>query len=235
MSLGRRLHDLRRKRGLTIRQLAADVAVTSSLISQIEHGKTSPSLDTLRRMAKALHVPLTYLLLEDDLEPQVAYKKDRYVIHLGASGLKASIVSPLPHRQLELVLLDLPPGKVSWAKARSHEGQECHLVLMGRVRAYYGEKTYVLDEGDSILWDGIIPHRMENIGDTGAQLLIALTPPAFLSLEHTGEVDAGERHPTQPQGRRPEGDGHPGGSPRQAPRRKRNAPVRRTARRVVES
>jgi quercetin dioxygenase-like cupin family protein len=109
--------------------------------------------------------------------------------------LKASILSPLPSPQLELVLLELPPGKASWAKARSHQGQECHLVLQGVIRAYYGEKVYRLEEGATILWDGTVPHRMENIGDTDAQLLIALMPPAFLSHEHSEDAPASDRNP----------------------------------------
>src|SRR5919109_4865707 len=195
MSLGQRIQELRRKRGFTSRELATNVQVTSSLISQIEHGKTSPSLDTLRRIAKALRVPLIYLLLEDDLEPQVVRTGERHVIHLEDRQLRASFLSPLPPQQLELVLLELPPGKVAWTKSRSHEGQECRLVLKGTLRAYYGEKAYLLEEGDSILWNGTVSHRIENVGDSDAQLLIALTPPGHVPLEVSDEVDAGERQP----------------------------------------
>jgi transcriptional regulator with XRE-family HTH domain len=207
MSLGKKIEDLRRKRGLTTRALAAGVQVTSSLISQIEHGKTSPSLDTLRRIAKALGVPLIYLLLEDDLEPQVVRKGERHVIHLEDSQLRASFLSPLPPQDLELVLLEIPPGKVAWTKTRSHEGQECRLVLKGMIRAYYGEKTYLLEEGDSILWNGTVPHRLENVGNSDAQLLIALTPPGYLPLEHSEEVEASERKPSQRQRRRQSASG----------------------------
>jgi transcriptional regulator with XRE-family HTH domain len=207
MSLGKKIEDLRRRRGLTTRALAAGVQVTSSLISQIEHGKTSPSLDTLRRIAKALEVPLIYLLLEDDLEPQVVRKRDRHVIHLEESQLRASFLSPLPPQDLELVLLEIPPGKVAWTKSRSHEGQECRLVLKGTIRAYYGEKTYLLEEGDSILWNGTVPHRLENVGNSDAQLLIALTPPGYLPLEHSEEVEASERKPSQRQRRRQSASG----------------------------
>ena len=193
MNLGKRIEELRRRRGLTTGELATRAQVTSGFISQLEHGKTSPSLETLKRIAAALEVQLTYLLLEeDDFRPRVVHKRERHVIQLGDSGLRASILSPLPQRHLELVLLDLPPGKVSWAKSRSHEGRECHLVLKGTIRAYYGDETYILQEGDSILWDGMVPHRMENVGDTDAQLLIALTPPAFLPLEPSEEGQEGE-------------------------------------------
>jgi transcriptional regulator with XRE-family HTH domain len=172
MNLGKRLADLRRKRGLATGELAARAKVTSGFISQLEHNKTSPSLTTLQRVAAALDVPLTYLLLEDDLRPQVVRQHERQVIS----------------QQLELVVLDLPRGTVSWPQSRSHEGQECHLVLRGTIRAYYGEESYLLDEGDSILWDGTVPHRMENVGEGAAQLLIALAPAAFLGHAEEGRA-----------------------------------------------
>jgi transcriptional regulator with XRE-family HTH domain len=231
MSLGKKIEDLRRKRGITSRELAADVQVTSSLISQIEHGKTSPSLDTLRRIAKALRVPLTYLLLEDDLEPQVVRKRERHVVHLEDSQLRASFLSPLPPQHLELVLLELPPGKVAWTKFRSHEGQECRLVLKGTIRAYYGEKTYLLEEGDSILWNGTVPHRIENVGNSDAQLLIALTPPGYLPLEYSEEVEAAECQPSKRQprskGASGQGGGRAGRSSRSVPDAALRHPVHR--------
>jgi transcriptional regulator with XRE-family HTH domain len=196
MNLGKRIQDLRRKRGLTTAELATQVHVTSGFISQLEHGKTDPSLHTLQRMALALQVPLSYLLLEENLSPRVVRKRDRHVIHLGNTGLQASILSPLPSRSLELVLLHLPPGPEAWTKERFHEGQECHLVLKGTVRAYYADESYIMEEGDSILWDGMAPHRMENISGGEVQILIALTPPAFLPLEAGAEAKtSGDRRP----------------------------------------
>jgi transcriptional regulator with XRE-family HTH domain len=190
MNLGKRIQDLRRRRGLTTGELAARVQVTSGFISQLEHGKTDPSLQTLQRVAAALQVPLSYLLLDDESKPQVIRKGERNVIHVGNGGLCASILSPLPSRNLELVLLELPPGGVPWAKLAFHNGHECHLVVKGKVRAYYGDESYLLDEGDSIFWDGTAPHRLENVGDEEAQIVMALTPPAFLPLE---QVDKGKR------------------------------------------
>jgi transcriptional regulator with XRE-family HTH domain len=183
MNLGKRIQDLRRRCGLTTTELAARVQVTSGFISQLEHSKTDPSLQTLQRVATALQVSLSYLLLDDESKPQVIRKGERNVIHVGKGGPRASILSPLPSRNLELVLLELPPGGVSWAKLQFHNGHECHLVVKGKVRAYYGDESYVLNEGDSIFWNGTAPHRLENVGVEGAQIVMALTPPAFLPLE----------------------------------------------------
>jgi transcriptional regulator with XRE-family HTH domain len=188
MNLGKRIQDLRRQRGLSTGELAARVQVTSGFISQLEHAKTDPSLQTLQRVAAALQVPLSNLLRDEEVKPQVIRKGERHVIHLGNGGLRASILSPLPSHNLELVLLELLPRGVSWTKGRFHEGHECHLVVKGKVRAYYGDDAYLLEEGDSIFWDGTAPHRLENVGDEGAQIVMALTPPAFLPLE---QVDNG--------------------------------------------
>ena len=186
MNLGKRIQDLRRRRGLTTGELAARVQVTSGFISQLEHSKTDPSLQTLQRVAAALQVPLSRLLLDDEIKPQVVRKDERHVIHAGNGGPRASILSPLPSRQLELVLLELPPGGVPWTKGQFHDGHECHLVVQGKVRASYGGERYLLDEGDSIFWDGAAPRGLENVGDEVAQIVMALTPPALLPLEQLG-------------------------------------------------
>ena len=95
MNLGKRIQDLRRRRGLTTGELAARVQVTSGFISQLEHGKTDPSLQTLQRVAAALQVPLSYLMLEDETKPQVVRRGERNVIHVDQGGLRASMLSPL--------------------------------------------------------------------------------------------------------------------------------------------
>ena len=184
---------MRRRRGLTTGELAARVQVTSGFISQLEHSKTDPSLQTLQRVAAALQVPLSYLLLEEETKPRVTRLGERHVIQTSDGGLRASILSPLPSHNLELVLLEIPQGGVSWTKGQFHDGHECHLVVQGKVRAFSGGQCYLLATGDSIFWDGAAPHGLENVGDEVAQIVIALTPPAFLPLE---QVDASKRTET---------------------------------------
>jgi transcriptional regulator with XRE-family HTH domain len=160
-------------------ELAKRSRVTTGFISQLEHSQTVPSLQTLQRIAAVLGVSLTYFLLEENLQPQVVRKRERQIIRLGHNGSCVSLLSPLPPQHLELALLELPPGAVSWSTARSHAGQQCHLVWQGMVRADYGDHTYCLEEGDSILWEGTLPYRLENIGTNEAQLLIATAPASL--------------------------------------------------------
>ena len=179
MNLGKKLRRMRQARGLTAVELAKRARVTTGFISQLEHSQTVPSLHTLQRIAAVLGVSLTYFLLEENLQPQVVRKQERPILPLGDNGACVSLLSPLPSRHLELALFELPPGAVSWSTARSHAGQQCHLLLQGTVRADYGDKTYNLEEGDSILWEGTLPYRLENIGTNEARLLIATAPASL--------------------------------------------------------
>jgi transcriptional regulator with XRE-family HTH domain len=194
MNLGKKLRRMRQARGLTAVELAQRARVTTGFISQLEHSQTVPSLQTLQRIATVLGVSMTYFLLEENLQPQVVRKQERRIIDLGHDGSCISLLSPLSSQHLELVLYELPPGAVSWSTARSHAGQQCHLLLQGTVRADYGDKTYRLEEGDSILWEGTLPYRLENIGPNEARLLSA-TAPASLWQQAEAEASKGMSRP----------------------------------------
>lgn len=185
MNLGKKIRRMRQVRGLTAVALAKYARVTPGFISQLEYSQTVPSLQTLERVAAALDVSLTYFLLEESRQPQVVRKQQRQMIHLGHDGSRLWLLSPLPPQHLELALLELPLGAVSWSTAHSHEGQQCHLVLQGTVRADYEDNTYHLETGDSILWDATMPYRLENIGNTDVQILITMAPASL--WKHGGE------------------------------------------------
>ena len=143
MNLGKKLRRMRQARGVTAVELAKRSRVTTGFISQLEHSQTVPSLQTLQRVAAALDVSMTYFLLEESLQPQVVRKRERHIIHLGHDGSRICLLSPLPSQHLELALLELPPTAVSWSTIRSHEGQQCHVILQGMVRADYGTPPIV--------------------------------------------------------------------------------------------
>lgn len=183
MNIGKRLQEMRQTRGLTTHELATGAKVTTGFLRQLERSTTTPLLQRLQRVATVLRVPWTYLLLEDDLQPQVVRAHERHDIPLGPRGGRATLLSPPSVQQLEVILLELQPGAVSSATLGDQEGQECHLVLQGTIRAYYGNDCYLLEQGDTIFWDGSVPHSLENVGTHDAQLLITLTPAAFLQCD----------------------------------------------------
>lgn len=179
MHLGKKIRRMRQARGLTTVELARRARVSTGFISQLEHSHTVPSLQTLQRIATALDISLAYFLLEESPQPQVVRQRQRQLIELGPTGARVMLLSPLPSQHLEVALLDLPCGAVLWSTPRAHAGQQCYLVWHGTVRADYGEYTYRLEEGDSILWEGTLPYRLENIGATEARLVVASAPASL--------------------------------------------------------
>jgi transcriptional regulator with XRE-family HTH domain len=165
--------------GLTAVALAKYARVTPGFINQLEYSQSMPSLQTLQRVANVLDVSLTYFLLEESRQPQVVRQQQRQLLHRGHDDARLWLLSPLPPHHLELALLELPRGAVSWSTVHSQEGQQCHLVLQGTVRADYEDHTYRLEEGDSILWDTTMPYRLENIGDNAVRILIAMAPASL--------------------------------------------------------
>ena len=179
MNLGKKIRHIRQVRGLSVVALAKHARVTPGFISQLEYSQTVPSLQTLQRVAAALDVSLIYFFLEESRQPQVMRQRQRQLLQQGHDGARLWLLSPLPPQHLELALLELPRGAVSWSTVRSHEGQQCHWVLQGTVRADYENHTYRLEEGDGILWDATTPYRLENIGDTDVRILIAMAPASL--------------------------------------------------------
>ena len=181
MDIGRRLRELRIRRGLVIEDIARKTGLSKPYISQAETGKASPSLQTTEKLAQALGVPPAYLFLDDAFACQVTRRGARRSMAFGAPDKLVSFLSA-PNRNLEMLLVEIPIGYTAGGRTHSHEGEECHWVLEGTITAIQDDQRFVLDEGDSFHWDGSVPHRIENHGPKVAKLLVARTPPGFLNV-----------------------------------------------------
>lgn len=192
IQVGQRIRKFRKQRDLVIDDLAERSGLSRAYISQVETGKAIPSLTALEGLANALDIPISYLFVDDHFNCHIIRKDERQAIIYGLASGKDSQrkrinILSAPNRQLEMVLLEIPPGYDAADRDHSHDGEECHLVMEGTIRATQGSESYTFQEGDSYHWDGSIPHRVENIGDGPAKLLIARTPAGFLSGRFLGE------------------------------------------------
>lgn len=190
MQLGRKIRDLRLRRGLTVQKLADATGLSKGFISQVENDRTSPSLSTLRDLAAALRTSMAYLVVEDDPTVHVVRAAKRPQLPVDGGASRTELLSALPKRNLELFMLELPPGPRSGAQRHSNPGEECLLCIEGRVRLLHGEQEALLETGDSCHFDGRIPHSAENLGPTVARLLIARTPAVSEPVAQPDESQA---------------------------------------------
>ncbi|MGE6256922.1 helix-turn-helix domain-containing protein [Heyndrickxia sporothermodurans] len=171
MDIGSKIRAIRNRKKITIAQMCEETGLSKGFISNVENNHTSPSISTLQTIAAFLKVPLPYLLLEKDEHMKVIRKNEREVTTSKEFDLK---VEHLASREgLAVRLVEFPPG-ASTGGRNAHEGEECHLVLKGKVLAEQGEDSYIMEEGDTFSWCASVPHYVKNIGDEIASVLIAV-------------------------------------------------------------
>ncbi len=179
MQLGRKIRDLRLRRGLTVQQLAEATGLSKGFVSQVENGRTSPSLATLQDLAKSLETSVAYLVVEEDQVPYVVRRNERPHMSVNGNTSRVEVMSAQPRRNLELLQCELPVSSAMSDKRHFHHGEEVVLCTDGRVSLTCGEHVVILEAGDSCHFDGRVPHSIDNAGEVPARLLIALTPAAF--------------------------------------------------------
>lgn len=184
MSIGPKIKACRQELNLTIPQLAVTTGLSRGFISQVENDKVSLSLDSLQKFATALNVPVRNFLDDEPFPPVVVTKNARPRIKSGDEP-ELEILSAPFGRQLQILMVELPPGYQAGNCAHTHEGEEWIMVLTGKVKVIQGDFSLILEEGDCIHWDGSHPHLCQNATDTPSKVLVALTPPAMLPLSKT--------------------------------------------------
>jgi transcriptional regulator with XRE-family HTH domain len=185
-TLGTRLRVERERRGLSLRELARRLEVSPSLVSQIETGKTQPSVRTLYAIVTELGVSLDELFAPaggDDApasaprpagegaRPPVGFGRvqradERDVIDLG-SGVRWERLTTWNDRDVEFLYAVYEAGGSSSpdGSLMRHNGRELGIVLSGELGVKVGFEDTVLGAGDSIAFDSTIPHRLHNDGD----------------------------------------------------------------------
>lgn len=179
-NIGEKIRSLRQSKKLTVRELAKLSGVTPGLISQIEHGKVSPSLNTLKAILSALGETIISLV-EQDVGDQIikgiVRKEERRKV-IVSPGLTYELLSS-KNNAYSMFISYLEPGADSGESFYAHEGIESGIVIQGEVEITVGDKSIVLREGDSITYPSTIPHRWKNVGNVTAVGVWVVSPPSF--------------------------------------------------------
>jgi transcriptional regulator with XRE-family HTH domain len=180
MSLGEKIRTLRRRRGLTVQGLASACSLSKGFISQVENGRTSPSLSTLNEMAKVLGVSPAVLVANG---APGAYVTRANGNKLGGSPVGQSACTvPLcdrPGRSLDLFMVEIPPGSSLGGDAIDEPGEQAVHVLSGRVRVGYGQSQVELGPGDTGHWEVLPGITVTNLGTEPARLMLAALSAAL--------------------------------------------------------
>jgi transcriptional regulator with XRE-family HTH domain len=188
--IGDRLRVERTRQGVSQRALAQRLGLSASLISQIETGRSKPSVSTLYAMVTELGISLDRLFgeegateaagrsfgtAEDGASPEgheVVRPHERHVLEL-ESGVRWERLTSEHEEQVDFlhVTYDIDGSSSADGTLMRHSGREYGYVISGRLGVQIRFKKYLLAQGDSIAFDSAQPHRLWNPGDVPAEAL----------------------------------------------------------------
>lgn len=179
-AIGGRVRALREAMGLSLRDLAERCGVSAPMLSQVERGETSPTLQVAARIAAGLDLRLSQLLrLDEDGAVTIVRAAERRQGPTGAgraAGHRYEVLTaPLPGQRAELSRHVLAPGAATGGPGDPpmHEpgSRETTLVESGRVVLHCDGAAHELATGDCVTFDADLPHHFENPGPGEATFL----------------------------------------------------------------
>ena len=178
-AVGPRVKALREAMDLSLRDLAERSGVSAPMLSQVERGETSPTLQVASRIASGLELRLSQLLrLDEDGAVTIVRPDERRTG--GTSGHRYEILTPpLPGQRAEVSRHTLSPGAVTGGPGDPpmHEpgARETAVVESGAVRLRIDGAAHDLAMGDTVTFDADLPHHFENHGKEEAVLLAVVS------------------------------------------------------------
>ena len=181
VDISKNISEYRKRKELTIKELANLTGVTPSLLSQIEKGVANPSINTLKQISSALEVPLFNFFISDvPTEELVVRKENRKKIMFAEDDSFAyELLTPNSKGEIEFMLMKIPSKGSSSKEAFSHKGEEVAYIVEGEVRLYLGNSVIDLRSGDSVKIPSHSDHKWKNISDNDCEVIFAVTPPSF--------------------------------------------------------
>ncbi len=179
--LGREIRSLRKRRGLTIVDLAKAIDKSTGYVSQVERNVSAPSVADLQKVAAALGVSMGWFfdhIQEGPAEerPYIVRAQRRRKLNYGM-GVTDYLLSPSLAGALELLNPPLAPGATGGEQPLSYRGEQAGLVLAGTFELQIGKRRFLLGEGDSFSFESATPHRYRNPGQVETVIVWAFTPP----------------------------------------------------------
>jgi transcriptional regulator with XRE-family HTH domain len=176
-ALGNRIRAARTRRGLSVAELASLAGVSKSLVSQIERGIAAPSIDTLRRLASALQLPVFSLFMEEPGVGMVVRRSERRVVRYPGSRAIREVLSPTLDGRMVLLWVTFPPGDEDGREPVKHVGEESVVVVRGTLEVNIGPQRVILEAGDSMTFDSEVPHTFRNPSTEETEIVTAISPP----------------------------------------------------------
>ncbi len=178
--IGQRLKSIRTGLKLSQRALARQSGVANATISQIEAGKLNPTVGMLKRVLDGIPVSLgDFFGDEFEVRDRVFFRAEELTEIADGGVSYRQVGANLASRSIQLILERYQPGSGTGKHAMTHEGEECGIIINGRLEVTVGEQSAILKAGDAYYFKSNQPHQFHNPGNVACELISACTPPTF--------------------------------------------------------
>lgn len=176
--IGRRIKELRKDKGRKLTEVAQTAGISKGLLSKIENGRTVPSLPVLLSIIKALNMrpDAFFEKLNYEAPQRYIHKSAEHLVPIKkeeeATGFNYNFIldKAFENFAIESVVLEIEPG-AKRKKVRT-DAYEFKYILEGEINYQIDDEFVLLKKGDTLLYNGNIPHVPHNETDQKARMLV---------------------------------------------------------------
>ena len=172
--VGQKIKRARTRKKFKLDQLANETGFSIDYLKEIESGKSIPPVGALLQISRALEIDSGDLLKEPEsrLESRIKAHTKR------TENYAYTTLTPgAENKHLKAFLVTVEAQQDHKGVGYNHEGEEFVYVLTGKIEVIVGEHVNILNTGDSLHFNSGIRHKMKNISDKTAELLVVIYSP----------------------------------------------------------
>ena len=177
---------------MSIRELARQSGLSANAISLIERGRTSPSVSTLYLLSEAMEIPITTFFETIERNHEIVFRKGTERTRVSFSrGVWEGLGGEMFKGRVQPFALTLETGANSGPSSIVHSGHEFVVCLRGQLEYQVEDEIYLLEAGDSLLFQAYLEHRWRNPGPlvTNAIFVLSGFEEAEQDLKHIISAD----------------------------------------------
>jgi len=176
IDVGKRIKSIRKRKGLTLQDLSGKSGMSATAISAIERNVSSPTVNTLASIGKALGESLSSLLGESEIAYIVTRADARERPATQARGIDLqSLAAGVPGQRFLPMIGVLAPGATSGDDVINRRGDDFLFVINGLLDVETSGDTIRLGEGDSLYVRENTSYRWRNASAGETRIVLVST------------------------------------------------------------
>jgi transcriptional regulator with XRE-family HTH domain len=182
--IGKKLKATRLRNDMTIQELAVSSNVSSNMISRIERGLTTPSVEIIVRLANSFGMSINYFVEEAEKGSTIVHTKKGQgepIFFFEDKHQIISLTQGLRDPNFTVFFDTIEKNCSSGDGGMVHSGEEFALVMEGTLEFIVEDEKFILEEGDSIVFKASLPHRWRNLHQGKTNVLWVVSPAPSLN------------------------------------------------------